>query len=233
MIFQEDKWLSTILEKPCAIATWQEGTATPSNLPNGFQFLKLPLEKSAELPQLLGLRFRVISVDVTLEMKKVSLSPIVISNDEIYRPARPDDVQGVEEIAASSFRFDRFHSDVEISENCAARIKKEWAGNFFKGLRGTHMYVAEKKGQIAAFLQILMKEECLIIDLIGVSGNYQGQGIARKLILQALNDLMPKCAKVGTQLNNTPSLKLYNSLGFQIETSVFVLHRHANFEGRS
>ena len=48
-----------------------------------------------------------------------------------------------------------------------------------------------------------------------------------RLIASAARDIPgPKTVRVGTQIANIPSLRLYESLGFRIADTHYVLHYH-------
>lgn len=114
----------------------------------------------------------------------------------------------------------------------ADAIKRAWAGNFFEGRRGDGMLVAEHEGRLAGFLQLLWgNDACLVIDLIGVDPAFQGRGIGRGMILHAARHgtgcgPVPRSMQVGTQAANTPSVRLYESLGFRLASAQHVLHYH-------
>ena len=79
------------------------------------------------------------------------------------------------------------------------------------------------------FLQLLKgKNKSLIIDLIAVSENYRGLGIAEKMIsfsiLNCFKDL--KEIKVGTQLGNYPAMEFYKKCKFSLTSSSYLLHKH-------
>ena len=66
-----------------------------------------------------------------------------------------------------------------------------------------------------------------IIDLVGVHPDAQRQGVGRTMIVRFaehyrdVNELI-----VGTQVANVPSVQLYESLGFRLKSSQYVLHMH-------
>ena len=115
----------------------------------------------------------------------------------------------------------------------ANAIKSEWAANYFCGKRGDGMVVAEQDRQVVGFVQLLWHaDECLVIDLIGVDSPHQGEGIGRDMIGYAFHhgigdDRRPSRIRVGTQAANTPSVRLYESLGFRLITAQYVLHYHS------
>lgn len=132
----------------------------------------------------------------------------------------------VGEIAASAFRFDRFHADPEISTDVADKIKKTWATNFFRGLRGERMIIATDGHRVVGFLQVIDRPALSIIDLIAVAPGAQGRRFATAMIEDAIRSGPRVAWRVGTQIANAASLRLYENLGFQVTSSQHVLHRH-------
>jgi ribosomal protein S18 acetylase RimI-like enzyme len=143
------------------------------------------------------------------------------------RPARPDDRDAVMALAASSFDHSRLHLDPAIPRAVADRSRAEWAGNFFAGKRGDHMIVGEIDGVLAGFAQLLgPRDGVLTIDLIEVAPPYRRRGIAHTLIAASAGIAGTQTLRVGTQIANTPSLRLYETLGFRVVGSQYVLHYH-------
>ena len=69
--------------------------------------------------------------------------------------------------------------------------------NYFIGKRGDEMFLALLDNKPAGFLQLIIKEKELFIDLIGVDKIAQGRGVASSMIQFAsktLNDLVLKSA---------------------------------------
>ena len=147
------------------------------------------------------------------------------------RFASDSDYDSVCEIAGSSFTKSRFHLDPLISKETADLVKREWAGNFFKGLRGKWMVLAEVEDKVVGFLQLLKKSDStIVIDLIAIKANMQGKGIAGSMISFANSECLetPGDIKVGTQISNIQSLAFYIKHGFRIISADYVLHLHTN-----
>jgi ribosomal protein S18 acetylase RimI-like enzyme len=153
------------------------------------------------------------------------------ASERRVRPARAGDRDKVVLVAATSFQFTRFHLDPAIPKPLAARIKAAWAGNYFDGARGDGMVVAEQDGVVVGFLQLLWSGNQLVVDLIAVAPEAARRGLARAMIGFAAakgtgDGRRPAGLIVGTQAANVPSVRLYESLGFRLKQSQFVLHHH-------
>ena len=92
--------------------------------------------------------------------------------------------------------------------------------------------VAEWDGVPVGFLAVLAAEvkgcSCRVIDLIGVSNSHQGRGGGRELVDYFRQLYAGKCdlLRVGTQVANIPSARLYERCGFRLAESAYVLHAH-------
>ena len=143
------------------------------------------------------------------------------------RLAQDGDKIFVEEVAETSFSHDRFHQDPKIQNSKADAVKKEWAGNFFSGKRGDSMIVATTNNRPVAFLLLLLERQNTVIDLIAVSKEHRKKGLSNQMIGFAMQKFSANDRWiVGTQSTNIPSVRLYESLGFQTIRSQYVLHKH-------
>jgi ribosomal protein S18 acetylase RimI-like enzyme len=144
--------------------------------------------------------------------------------DPRLRKARPTDRERVKQIAGCSFRFSRFHIDPGFSPGAGNRIKEAWAENFFRGVRGDRMLVAEESGNLAGFILLLEKLEGVVVDLIAVDPAFQGKGVGTALLLGA--ETKGRRISAGTQQANLASCRLYQKCGYTIEKSECVFHLH-------
>lgn len=225
-----DAWLTRKFGR----AVWQlrtgedgEPLSSLESAAPAFAYAKVDTGDVATLWSLTDAGFRVVDAAVTLET-----STPADARGSGLRFARPDDADAVRRIAGSSFRFSRFHVDPFIPPGLAHSIKAEWAANFFTGTRGDGMAVAERNGQVVGFTQLIWhSNECLVIDLIALEPACQGLGIGRAMIGYASehgtgDERRPQRLRVGTQVANTPSIRLYESLGFRLIGSQYILHCH-------
>lgn len=230
----EDQWLSQIMGKPVyrvmADNTLGENEGAIKDLQPGnvFLYAKVPVQDVTNIERLEKLQFHLVDTNVVLDKKATQdRKP---SGKTIVRLAESKDEQQAVELGRRSFAFTRFHQDPAIPKEKADEIKAEWVRNYFKGTRGSHMIVAEKDNQIVGFLLMIFSEGNfeLIIDLVAVDPDFQHQGIATDMIIFAENMIENvKSVKVGTQIANIPSLKLYGKLGFKVCHSAYVFHFHS------
>ncbi len=129
-------------------------------------------------------------------------------------------------IARDNFIYSRFHLDPLIDNDIASQIKQNWVENYFLGKRGDKMVLTFLNAEPVGFLQLIIKDKELFIDLIGVDKKAQGKGVASAMIHFASKNIKRPCIKVGTQICNLPSIKLYQNLGFVLTGSDYVFHYH-------
>jgi len=222
----EDAWLGERLGKPAwhlapeaDPAVWRTAVSAPA-----FADTRLAADDTGRHAVFLQAGFEQVDTTVTFERPGDAATALQGSS---ARPAAPGDLNAVRAIAGTNFITDRFHADARIDDAIADRIKADWAGNFFAGQRGDWMVVAENEGRVVGFLQLLDWDCHLVIDLIAVDHAARGKGLAAAMIEYAATNLMPGAPmRVGTQIANTGSVRLYETLGFRLVRTEHVLHCH-------
>jgi ribosomal protein S18 acetylase RimI-like enzyme len=144
------------------------------------------------------------------------------------RRAEPNDREAVLEIAASCFRYSRFHQDEHIGVPAANELKRAWMANCLDGRRGEEVLVALEEGRPAGFLAVLVARDAAVIDLVGVAARSQRRGIGGALLDTFVKRWRGRaaCLRVGTQAINAPSIRLYEGRGFRFVGAANVLHAH-------
>lgn len=204
----------------------------PKELPKrALYYAKLSVTSVPQVGDLTNAGFRVIDVNVTFERKPEKIT----SNENIIiRDVKPEDEIDVLKIAETTFVYSRFHLDPLVSKELADKIKREWIANYIRKQRGERLLVAEINDKPVGFLaELVTNEKVGVIDLIGVDKNMQAQGIGKRLVQYHINDAVNKYTNllVGTQIANIPSTRLYQTCGYQVSNSTYVLHAHVN-EGK-
>jgi len=239
-LFVRDEWISGMLGrdvyKVADVATFsREGCEQFKLETKGnkvMAFAKVDVSDLEAVELLEDSDFLLIDTNITLE-KEISQKDScegVWGSEVKIRFANSDDEAKVREIAGSSFEYSRFHLDRRVSNEAADEIKAEWASNYFKGNRGDAMVVAEFKGVVAGFLQLLyIKKELLVIDLISVSKSARRNRLAEAMIGYS----QQHCGefskiRVGTQVANIAATRLYEKCGFKTAGASYVFHYHGD-----
>lgn len=191
-----------------------------------FLFSKVSVLSLTQIKFLEKLYFNLIETNIVFS-KPVSTNEKYIGKCEL-RFAISEDQEQVANIAMGNFIYSRFHMDKVIPLDVANKIKAEWVSNFFLGKRGDYMIVAMVDGVVAGFLQILCdNDNNLVIDLIAVDKQHRGKGVATDMITYAQTQLKQfNNISAGTQVANTPSMNLYEKIGFRISGAQYVFHYH-------
>jgi len=171
--------------------------------------------------------FKLIDTNVKFELKRMSSDIYEQPKDVHICFAEKKHQKSIGKIARDNFIYSRFHLDPLIDNYIASQIKQNWVENYFVGKRGDKMAVALLRGLPVGFLQLIINDTELIIDLISVDKIAQGKGIASAMIQFAGENIGYSTYKVGTQLGNIPSIKLYQKLGFLFTGSDYVFHYHS------
>jgi ribosomal protein S18 acetylase RimI-like enzyme len=157
--------------------------------------------------------------------------PPLLANFAI-RPMIAGEAEAILEIAGTTFRYSRFHLDPEVPDRVANEIKREWMRSYVEGRRGKTTLVALDGDEVVGFLAVIASmrgdESVRRIDLIGVKRGRERQGVGRALVADFIRRYAADHPRleVGTQVANVPSIRLYESLGFRLDSAAYVLHKH-------
>lgn len=143
---------------------------------------------------------------------------IIIANEKLRKP--------VVKLAEENFVFDRFHSDPNISDEVASKIKRLWVENYFNGIRGDKCFVSLDKTEVKGFLLTVIRKNEVVIDLIAVDKKFRNHGVATDLINGMVSYYRKEFSifSVGTQVSNMASIRLYQKCDFNISEYGLVWH---------
>lgn len=208
---EESQWLALIHKVPCFAFT--------KILPSDVEYI--------EFVENIG--FRLIDTNVSFVKPVESGVFDQVEDGRLQiRFAGPKDGERTVDLARRSFIYSRFHLDRRYSRELANEVKAQWVASYFEGKRGDKMAIATTGDEVIGFLQLIQNEpDSFTIDLIAVDGKYKRMGIARGLIRFAESHYSrSKIVRVGTQLANMPSIKLYQKMGFSMDAAQYVFHYH-------
>jgi ribosomal protein S18 acetylase RimI-like enzyme len=223
---REDVWLGQRLGRAAWTVEGQDPVGEIGARDPGFFQAKVPTDRVARVGELEDAGFRTIDANITLRREPGPPGPAVPESRGNVRHARPEDREAVAEIAARDYSVSRFHLDPQIPDALAVEIKRDWVDNFFGGGRGDQLLVAESGGEVVGFLLVLALPEASVVDLIAVSERARGKGTGRALVSTLVQSRPDGPVLGGTQVSNLGALRFYTRLGFSVERTQFVLHRH-------
>ncbi len=164
---EPDLWLTGIIERPVFSydPSFSGRHEALRSLPKGaFVYAKVPVDDSQLVQSVESYGFHLVDTNIILEKK--SPEPWSKCGWSSIAPAKPGDRDKVTELARRCFKFSRFHLDPMIPREVADTIKAAWAGNFFSGERGELMLVARRETEVVGFLQCLVTDKELTVDLL-------------------------------------------------------------------
>lgn len=241
---EKDSWLSDVLGVP----SWKAFgmSATPSaEIQAGlldraegraaFFSAKIPTRDVIAVTNATRAGFSVVDVNVTFEWAAGAGIAAEVEGrgdpDATVEVATAIDAAAIEAIAARCFTFSRFHLDPAIGQARANEIKRQWARNACGG-RARVVYVSRQKRDVTGFLAVLVYETAgktdAIIDLVGVDATHQWRGAGRALSRMFVEQWRDRAdrLRVGTQISNVRAMRLYESIGFRVAETTYVLHVH-------
>lgn len=229
MPVHEDRWLSERLGR--AVFTVEPGTPAAEVVehaagsgPALYQ-AKVPTPLVDAARSLTAVGFYPVDLNLTL-----ARAPDAAARPESYEVlhALPEHADAVLAVAAACFRYSRFHLDPAIPREAADRVKRDWVESYFDGVRGDHLLVALDDGEPVGFLAVLTRARVRVIDLVGVAPSAQGRGAGRDLTAVFLSEAEGACdaVEVGTQAANVPATRMYERMGFVVDRTAYVLHKH-------
>ncbi|MCH8967514.1 MAG: GNAT family N-acetyltransferase [Planctomycetes bacterium] len=232
-----DVWLSKILERDVYKLIVDESSIDGDRFvecegfaalksARAFAYAKTAVDFMSGIRSLTRMGFTLVDTNV-LFSKPIGQPDCAPGKYEI-QPAIAAHEDQVAAVAFSSFEFSRFHLDPLIPNELANRVKAEWTRSYFRGQRGDQMTVATLDGVVAGFVMLIDCDDgTRTIDLIAVDRRHRGRGVARGMIshVEAHSEGFTRI-RVGTQLANIPSIRLYARLGFVMDEAHYVFHHH-------
>jgi ribosomal protein S18 acetylase RimI-like enzyme len=179
-------------------------------------------------------QFHLADVLVTFCAKKnPHQPPISPTNDTIMiRPSKAGDEKELMKIAGSAFSHDHFHRDPRFPREKSDELFAKWAYNSCHGLADIVLVAAGKEAKPYGFItcKIERLQEGLkygVIDLFAVSPSQQGKHIGTRLAEAALGWFSERVDSVfvGTQADNTASIRTYGKVGFSMVRTELTYHK--------
>jgi len=233
MLYQNDSWLAERLKKNVFNLIIDEQDTIDEikgeqPISPALIYSKVSTKRTALVSNMIKRNFHIIDINVLL---RTPISSLIHEKSDVLnvRQATINDQDVLTSIAYEGFTLDRFHADPQISNQHASQIKADWVMNYILGKRGDLALVIEdENNNVQGFLLIILKENGdSIIDLIAMNPSFRGKG-AGTIIISAIHEFLPETREVfvGTQLSNHGSINFYSKLGFKIDSTTFMLHRH-------
>lgn len=179
------------------------------------------LDDAATQSQLSATGFQLVGVKVTLARPGGSGIGELRGRT---RPATVDDIPRLRQIALSSHRDTRFHTDGHFDPARCDELYAAWIENSVHGY-ADHVVVAERDETVVGYITVHVSSpdpadssgETARIGLFAVDEGWRNQGVGRDLLhrtAQMLGEQGVRETSVVTAGRNVAALKLYKSEGF-------------------
>ena len=165
-------------------------------------------------------------MDVRLELE-TPVEPRVVTS--VIRPAREDDLGALIDIARTSHRNTRFHTDTRFGTARADELYAVWIERSVRGELADDVFIAEASSRVVGYMTLSGRpDDAAQIGLIAVHDMHRGQGIGTQFIAAAHEwcvDSGRSVLQVVTPGRSTESLRFYERMGFLTRRIGFWYHR--------
>ncbi len=151
------------------------------------------------------------------------------------RPFQPDDIPKIHDVARDSFKgyVGHFHSDPRLDRETCDSVYSEWAVNSCRDRNlADEVLVADRDGDLQGFATLKVLNAVSVEGaLFGVAPKAQGLGIYRSFMVRGMQWCLERGfgeMEVGTQVNNYAVQRVWQRLGFEIQTSGHTFHLWLN-----
>ncbi len=194
---------------------------------------RVPADDVAGIQTLERAGFRTIECYLEFE---VAIEPMEAGVPEAsageVRAALPADLPDLAAIATRGFSSSRLHMDPAITQDQANESRRLWLLNALNG-RAEAVYCTLGPGGRPTGFVICKATNAPAptgrLDLIAVAPDSRGRGYGRTLaeaFIQHCRLAGHARGRVGTQAHNRIAIRLYESLGFRLDSAFITLHAH-------
>ena len=171
--------------------------------------------------------YHLVDIRVTLVVKITDQSRIDRRENSI-RFANEEDIAPLRKIAGISYTNTRFFSDRHFDREKCRQLYEVWIEKCVRAQNGC-VFVWDFQNQAVAYVTAAINTDRTgSIELVGVSPEWQGKGIGKKLI-QAATDYFYEnqvfSVTTVTQGRNIHALMLYQKCGFSIQSIELWYHK--------
>jgi hypothetical protein len=190
---------------------------------------RLPALRCDDIAALGDMQFRV--VDHALDVRQTRLQRVKIPmRCGNLRPAIPDDLPAIEQIAETSFQFGRYHTDGNFPRHLANRRYGYWVRKAMESLSESNlMLILESGRRVTGFFDVKVTGHVAELKLgavdiaseNGLLGYQLYVGTLGRLQALGVDEVMARISA-----GNTGVMNLYTTFGFQFSRPEVVLHWH-------
>jgi dTDP-4-amino-4,6-dideoxy-D-galactose acyltransferase len=174
-------------------------------------------------------RFRFVDIRATFEKQ---FQGELVGGDRVFqgviRLSTPDDIPALRAIARVGHRDSRFYYDSNFPVALSDALYETWIEKSCNGYANA-VLVAQVQGHAAGYVSChLLDQTRGQIGLVGVSADWQGNGLGQELVNESLRWFIQQGVTritVVTQGRNSQAQRLYQRCGFLIRSLQLWYHR--------
>jgi GNAT superfamily N-acetyltransferase len=191
---------------------------------------RTPVDDVGRIKILEDCGFRLKDIRVHLDLELANFHPARLSSGVEIQKYRRQDLEKLRQISGESFWSTHFHLDKKFIQEKVNKMYELWIDKAVK--EKYSIFVARKEGVPVGFLASNVELGDYYIELVAVAKKFRGKGIGKDLLNYSLRKakLGFKKASIAVQLGNITAIRLYEKLGFKINSSEATFHwwRHPN-----
>ena len=186
--------------------------------------------ESVRIAEEYGFHFVDIRLTYEMSINQDSYVPNLTQIDDLQiRESCPKDIHELSRIAQTSYVYSRYYFDRHFPTEHCQRFYRDWIVKSTKGEFDDIVFVSLIHDQVAGFISCQkMTPNIGKIGLVGISQDFQGQGLGQHLVQKAIEwfrkENLP-FVEVVTQGRNLNAQKLYQSCGFTSKRTELWYHK--------
>lgn len=177
-----------------------------------------------------GLESKLVDKKACFFTDCISINNEIVNQDILIEPfdALSHSYDQLKSLTLESGVFSRFFVDKNFVNNEYSKLYTKWIENSVSKVSAVEVFVAVQDNELLGFITLTKKADDLAdIGLLAVSPKARGRKVATSLIEHAKGyaiNLGFTRMQVVTQLNNSPAVKLYESVGFELKELTYIYH---------
>jgi RimJ/RimL family protein N-acetyltransferase len=154
-------------------------------------------------------------------------SRVFIKEDIIISRPEEEDLDELERIAASAFKYERYHVDPRIDSRYGNLRYMRWIRNSFKSEKQILLKICDEKLLVGFFIIEIFQNNSAYWHLTAINPLYQGIGYGKRVWEAILYwHQQNGCTKISTTISarNIEVLNLYSKLNFRFSPPEMTFH---------
>ena len=205
-----------------------DNSASVMNALNACNMDCLIARVSAKTPRdsviLEGAGFRLMDVRIHLDLNLSTFRVHAVHSESKIRLFQARYAVAIRRIARNAFRTDHFHVDPRFNRRKVDDMYSLWVDRCLN--EGYALKVATLGNIPVGFIAARGMKGIFYIELVAVAREFRGRGVGHDLVVDSLIDAATRFsrAEIGVQLSNTAAIRLYERIGFKVNSCECTFH---------